>query len=209
MKKLLLSVTKNHDSIDIPEKMALKVLSSTKKCCAACGINIEKNYKIFQQSEKSFIPLCPLCFYSQHLDKLDPKAAGLIIILPELTQIELISLARACAYIKSQHEKYPEEAGAVDIIQIMLNDRAEMATTFFAQEISDPTLLSQVLYSLTDEQYEKREQCLYSLRWLPDMSFFEEDIKIWEADLEKYTPKTEDGKNWIKIIDLVSKKIGS
>lgn len=207
MKKLLLSVTKNHALDEIPEKAVSKILSATKSCCAACGINISKNYKIHQEDSKNQYALCPLCFYSQHLDKLDPKAAGHIIVLPELDQIELLSLARSIECIIQQKEKYPEEAEAVEIIQILLKDRAEMATTFFAQEISDPTLLSQVLYSLNDEQYSKREQCLYSLRWLPDMSFFENDIKLWEEDLDKYTPKTEDGKNWIKIIDMVSKKI--
>jgi len=187
MNKILLSVTKGIEK-DINEATRTKALKKNKESCAACGINIS-DYHHFHEENNKVTALCPLCYYPMHLDKIVAKNPGQIILLPEMSQIELNAMLRAMEYIKMQKENYVEVAEAIEIVDVLLKERADMADTYYSGGISNVNLLSQVLFAFTDEEYNKREIGLYGLRLMHNMDTFQREMKSWEPTLAKFKPE--------------------
>lgn len=191
MNKIILSVTKEDESVlgNLTEQNKLKIVKSAKGRCVACGVNI-MDYHHFHVEENKIIPLCSLCYFPLHLDKIISKNPGNLILLPELSQIELNATLRAMEYIKIKKDDYIEVADAIDIIEVLLKERADMADTYYSNGISNVNLLGQVLFSLTDENYKQREIGLYGIRLMHNMENFEREMKSWELELSKYKPET-------------------
>lgn len=197
MNKITLSITKNFEK-DLTEAIKAKELKRTKNRCSACGIDIS-DYHFFHEENEKVIPLCPLCYYPMHIDKIVYKNPGKIILLPEMSQIELNATVRAIEYIKLQKEEYTEVFEAIDIVSVLLNERADIADTYYSDGISNINLLSQVLFSFSDEDYLKRETGLYGLRLLHNMENYAKEMKSWEKELSKYKPEV-----WKDIIRKVA-----
>lgn len=142
------------------------------------------------------------------MDKIISKNPGQIILLPEMSQIELNATLRAIEYIKikraefidQKKDDYAEVADAIEIIEVLLKERSDMADTYYSQGISNINLLGQVLFSFTDEDYAKRETGLYGLKLMHNMENFGREMKAWETELSKYKPEV-----WKKMIEKVAK----
>ena len=193
MNKLILSVTKSPEK-DITEAIKIKILKKTNHCCSACGIDIA-DYHHFHEDDNKVVALCALCYYPLHLDKIVAKNPGQIILLPEMSQIELNAMLRAMEYIKMQKEEYTEVSEAIEIVEVLLRERADMAETYYIGGISNVNLLSQVLFSFSDEDYAKRETGLYGLKLMHFMENYQKDMKSWDKSLTKYKPES-----WKKMI---------
>lgn len=209
MKKIILSVTKNESSniTDLSEANKLKLIKKNNGKCHACGIDVSV-YNHFHEEDNKIYALCPLCYYPLHLDKIISKNPGQIILLPEMSQIELNATLRAIEYIKikraefidQKKDDYAEVADAIEIIEVLLKERSDMADTYYSQGISNINLLGQVLFSFTDEDYAKRETGLYGLKLMHNMENFGREMKAWETELSKYKPEV-----WKKMIEKVAK----
>ena len=81
-------------------------------------------------------------------------------------------------YIKIKKDDYIEVADAIDIIEVLLKERSDMADTYYSNGISNVNLLGQVLFSLTDENYKQREIGLYGIRLMHNMENFEREMKF-------------------------------
>lgn len=208
MNKLILSVTKGDSKnlSELTEANKIKILKKHDNKCAACSIDIS-DYQNFHEEDNKIVPLCSLCYYPLHIDKIVSKVPGQVILLPEMTQIELNATLRAMEYIKIKREEfkaqkkddYSEVADAIEIIEVLLKERSVMADTYYEQGISNINLLSQVLFSLSDEEYNKREIGLYGLRFMHNMENFGKEMKSWEIELSKYKPEV-----WKSMIKKVS-----
>ena len=180
-KKLKLSVSRFLRK-EIDTKKCTKKLIEQKNKCFYCEINIEKNNKDHQLSEKEedFVMVCPICYYSQHLEELSCSNNGQIILLDGLSQIDLIVLSRTIELIKKLPiEEYEEDVDLASVLRLMLEETAEHANLYFTQGVSDVEIVSQLLINQSDEDYEKREEGLYNLKWLPDYSIFNEELDDW------------------------------
>lgn len=191
MNKVILSVTKEDESVifNLNEQMKSKIVKKQNNKCAACNISV-LDYSIFHFENNKVLALCPLCYYPLHLDKIVSKNPGDIILLPELSQIELNATLRAMEYIKLNKEEYLEVSDAIDIIEVLLKERADMADTYYSSGISNVNLLGQVLFSLSDESYKNRETGLYGIRLMHNMENYEKEMKSWDSELSKYKPET-------------------
>lgn len=189
----------------ISDKNKQKVLSHQKNECNCCGCYINNSYYIHKINEKnsisSYKALCDLCYYSQHLEMLTFENPGNIILLPEITQIELLCLIRSIESIKSLKKHFEEEADSVEIIEVLLKERSELAETYYAPGVSNVDLFTQVLYSLSDKEYALREQGFYNLRWLPNMENFKKHQLEWNEKYKNYNPK-----EWKSLIKKISSK---
>lgn len=198
---MILSITRG-DDYTVPEKAKLKVLKKYDYKCSCCKIEVNEKIAMYHMENKTVFPLCSLCYYPLHLERLIGKDPGKIILMGELSQIELNSLLRSMEFIKFNKERYEEAADSVEIIETVLKERAEMADVYYAQGISNVDLLVQKLYACSDEDYEKRENGLFGLRWFPNMNNFKKDMEFWnEKSFKKYYPE-----NWKKLILTVAKK---
>lgn len=208
MNKIILSVSKNESKnfIDLNEASKAKIVKKHDSKCAACSIDIS-DYHHFHEEGSKIIPLCPLCYYPLHIDKIVTKVPGQVILLPEMTQIELNATLRAMEFIKikrsefatAMKDDYAEVADAIEIIDVLLKERADLADTYYSEGISNINLLSQVLFALTDEEYDKREIGLYGLKFMHNMSNYSKEMKSWDIELSKYKPEV-----WKKMIKKVA-----
>lgn len=188
MNKILLSVSKGIEK-EITEVIKAKVLKKTNNCCSACGIGIV-DYNHFHEEDNKLSALCPLCYFPMHIDKIVAKNPGQIILLPEMTQIEVNAMLRAMAYINIHKEDYMEVSEAVEIVDVLFKERADLADTYYSNGISNVNLLSQVLFAFTDEDYNQREKGLYGLRLMHNMDNYSKEMKSWDKELSKFTPDT-------------------
>jgi len=208
MNKIILSVSKNESKnfLDLNEAGKTKLVKKHNSKCAECAIDIS-DYHYFHEEGSKIIPLCPLCYYPLHIDKLVSKVPGQVILLPEMTQIELNATLRAMEFIKikrsefaaAMKDDYAEVADAIDIIEVLLKERADLADTYYSEGISNINLLSQVLFALSDEDYDKRETGLYGLKLMHNMSNYSKEMKSWDIELSKYKPEV-----WKKMIKKVA-----
>ena len=87
-------------------------------------------------------------------------------------------------------DKYEEIVDSIEIIETVLAERSEMADVYFASGVSNVDLIVQKLYSCSDEDYDKRENGLFGLRWMPNLKGFKKDMDYWsEKEFEKYSPE--------------------
>ncbi len=187
MKELILSINKNSELLkSITEKKSKK--------CDFCNIPTEK-YSHTHIKDGDIHTSCSLCFYSEHLDELKTLKNGSIIMMPELTQVELFSLLRMIWYMESLEEdskddRYEEIFDSVRNINGLIKERIEFSTYYYTEGVDNVNVLINFLHSIDEEKYLKRNIGLKNLLWLPDKEPFQKEIKYWiDAEYNKYHPK--------------------
>lgn len=159
-------------------------LSAQKGLCKTCSIDIKKHAR-YEQIENSdgnidVVALCAVCHSSQHLEELPPESSGKMIMLADVTQVELIALSRMIALMKKLNaDDYDADIESASMIYMLMEANKEQSDVYFASGASDVELVAQMLSNQDDESYAKREEGLFTLRWLPDYSYFEKEINYW------------------------------
>lgn len=202
---LILSVSRFFSDEISDEKRKL-ILSSQKGRCKVCQIDIRKSSRINQDDEKTEpYAVCPVCYYSQHLEMLPESMQGRIVMLPDISQVDLIVLSRTIAMFKMlDSEHFGDEIESADLIAMLLNEYYNQSETYYAPGSSEVDLVAQVLSNQSDEDYSQREKGLYGLRWIPDYNLFENEMDYWYKTMfstkkSPYHPsKWEDMSNKIK-----------
>lgn len=188
---IVLGVTKIIQD-ELKEKYKEKIIQKSNNICSCCGASIKESYFIDKINEDnnlgSYRALCDLCFYANHLEMLTFEDPGKIILLPEISQLDLLNIVRGIEHIKSLRTDYEEEADSVEIIEVLIQERADLAETFYAPGISNVDLFTQVLYSFSEEKYSRRSEGFYNLRWLPNMNNFEKHQNEWNETNKNFTP---------------------
>lgn len=190
--KLILSVTRDFSSKEEENKKE-EILSQQKHTCKSCMINIKKHGKIEKTSD-GLVGLCSICYASQHLETLPHSSSGKIIMLSGISQVDLIATSRMVMLIKRlSSEEYGEDMDSAGLIHMLLSEAGQHAESFYAIGASDVELIAQMLSNQDDNSYEKREDGLHNMRWLPDYDYFEKEMDYWyetlmEKEKSKYHP---------------------
>ena len=187
MKELILSINKNSE--------VLKSINEKKsKHCDFCNIPTEK-YSHTHSKDGEVYTSCSLCFYAEHLDELKTLKNGSIIMMPELTQVELFSLLRMIWYMESleddsKDDRYEEIFDSVRNINGLIRERIEFSTYYYTEGVDNVNVLINFLHSIDEEKYLQRDIGLKNLLWLPDKEPFQKEIQYWiDAEYNKYHPK--------------------
>lgn len=181
------------------------ILSEQKGRCKACQIDIRKHNRMHKDTEDGKpYALCPVCYYSQHLEILPDNACGRMVLMPDIPQLELIVLTRTIAMMaKLNAEDYADEIDNSDLIKMLIEENHSQANQYYATGAAEVDLVAQVLSNQSDEDYAKRKEGLYGLRWIPDYSFFEEEIEYWYKTMLSSKKATYHPSKW----EDLSKKI--
>jgi hypothetical protein len=202
--KLRLSVTRDFSS-QCEEKEKNEILEKQKHRCKACSISIKK-YAKFEKTKEGYVGLCSVCHASQHLETLPQKSAGKIIMLPEISQVDLIALSRMIMLIKRlPSEEHSEDMDSAGLIHMLLNEAGQHAESFYASGASDVELVAQMLSNQTDEAYEQREKGLYNMKWLPDYDYFKKEMDYWFKVLMENEKSTYHPTKWENLHNMYLK----
>lgn len=207
-KNIKLSVTRKF--IDLPsEKEQEKIIKSQGSKCAYCGIDIEKHGKIHAEDENEFIGLCSICFHSQHIEMLNGESDGQIVMMGDLSQLELIILSRTIELIKRlDPEEFAEDIDSSMVIRMLLEEGANNAETYYAEGSSDIELVAQALSNQTEEEYSKREEGLYTMKWLPNYDSFSIELDYWFEKLMSNETSQYHPSKWESMMQKMKNKKG-
>lgn len=207
-KNIKLSVTRKF--IDLPsEKEQEKIIKSQDCKCAYCGIDIEKHGKIHAEDENEFMGLCSICFYSQHIEMLNGESDGQIVMMGDLNQLELIILSRTIELIKRlDPEEFAEDIDSSMVIRMLLEEGANNAETYYAEGSSDIELVAQALSNQTEEDYSKREDGLYTMKWLPNYDSFSIELDYWFEKLMSNESSQYHPSKWESMMQKMKSKKG-
>lgn len=166
---------------------------------------------------------CPLCHQVFHIGLAGMKEGGEIVYMPELEQAELNQLALVMWLVTetevSQFKDpahallFTRLAGRAKTIEgalgnrrgtVLLRLKEALKNTSFPQTLLDrikpahlsPSMFSNVLMSLSDDDYEKRKDLLGGLRLFPSATRFRERIAHWNAEQGGTLP----AHAWYKIV---------
>lgn len=216
IEKMPLSINIDGANKNIKDDVKKKIFDSQKGRCLSCKVkmDIDAHYQIIGDN---IVSLCSLCYYPLNLNEVTTGKDS-IILIPEISQLELNALQRALEITRFHIEsttKLIEEGkkvgetyeieelkATVDIINIILKERADFTDTYYSVGSSDVDIVASGLQKLKKEEYEKRAVGLYGLRLFHDMSKYQDQLKIWAVDYNKYRFD-----NWRKLITETVKKM--
>lgn len=206
MSNIKLSVTRKF--IDLPsEKKQKDIIESQNGECYFCGIDINKHAKFHSENEKDCKALCTICYHSQHIEILNGETDGNIVMMGDLSQLELIVLSRTIELIKRlDPEEFAEDIDSSIVIRMLLEEGSNNAETYFAEGSSDIELVAQVLSNQTDEEYEQREDGLYTMKWLPNYDSFKIELDYWFEQIMKDEDSMYHPSKWESMMQQMKKK---
>lgn len=194
---LVLSVERDKKVLD---QKKLKLLDK-KTHCDFCGIELfeDRNYHL---KNDNYYLSCKMCYYVENLEKVISMDKGSIILMPEISQIELNNIVRIIWFLQSiEDEKYIDKIdNAINLLE-QIKERENFVESYYTEGANDVNIIINFLYNVKKEKYDKREIGFHGLLWLPPKSIFENEIISWNKSLIKYHPA-----NFEKII-LELKKI--
>lgn len=185
------------------EKAKSNLAKKQKHKCHFCSVKLTKKSFLLEEGVNKAVA-CNVCMHVRCLERLPNNNEGRIIMMPEISQVEIISLVRAMHYLKLMSNGVEDEMDSLNLIEEEFIERAEIANHYYSNGISDPVIMIQLLLSLhkeDEEEYKKRELALFGLRWVPNISYYKEEESILKEDYQKYNPK-----NWNKLIKSVINK---
>lgn len=163
-----------------------KILQRDKEACRFCGykgetlevINYDGNYQ--NNTSKNLITACVFCARCTLLDyyKLDYAGGDRIIFLPELSQAQLNTLCQVL-FCEGSGDSNSEGTYNAKIILSQLLDRANFLDEQAGCQLSHPGLF---LYYLNSQS--ANPDLINKLRWLPDLSEYQDAVKIWKVEME-------------------------
>lgn len=195
--KLILSVKTTIKDDAKREKLLLKNQNNK---CLCCGIKLTKNKYILSESGKDAL-VCQMCMHIRNMEKLPNLHEGKIIMMPEISQADLLNLMRAIYYFKQMGDKIEDDIDSIELIEEELNERTEVANHYYSPGISNPLIMIQLLLSLSEDEYTKREVALFGLRWVPSMEYYKDEHTELKGEFAKFNPK-----NWNKLIKTIIEK---
>lgn len=190
-----------------------KILARDNHTCHYCGFRSEKyqeihhiNHNHSDFNEDNLTTICPLCHQSFHLSTCSQTKGGIIIWLPEISQVDLNNL---CRFIfMAQKCKQDKWNGISRKMFSNLQSRMNFVTNELGAEAHEPIVLAQALLKIPEEKFDP--VILSSLRLLPFASRFELELDYWTKNVygdfavegwSKLVPES------LNIFDLKNKQI--
>lgn len=179
-----------------------KVLARDGNACKYCGFKAQKWQEIHHLDDdhannnlSNLVTACPFCHQCFHLGLAGSTAGGMLIWLPEISQVNLNHLARAL-FVAMRDDKSKMYAAASGLY-MSLESRGVFMEQHFAAGAANPGVLGQAFLKMKKEDYEKRESFLKNIRLLPQRSRFEPQIKYWAETVFRDLPP----ESWDRLIN--------
>lgn len=181
MDDIKLSVTRNFIKSPEDKSEQEKILASQNHVCKFCEIDIKEHACFhYEENDNKFIGLCKVCYSSQHLESIPSNKAGKIIMISNVSQLDIIHLSRTIEYIKKlDMDEFSDDIDSATMIRYLLEESENYAERYYGDGSSDVELVAQMLSNQNDEMYERRYEGLYNMRWLPDYNYFKEELDYW------------------------------
>lgn len=165
-----------------------------------CGnpIHSENFYVLCEESDAERI-ICPMCYYPMNLDSIASTNMGILIYSPDMSQEQVNSLAIMLTYLKSFDDEDLYEL-TEDLMSI-LKKRQDLLESVYGEGTSDPAIFCQFLFSMEDDEYANREKFVNGIRFLPDSSVINSDVKFYQTNILKNFHPTK----WRSLLQSISK----
>lgn len=195
MSNLILSATRaswqipahhgtEQDAAESMKDARAKVLARDDYTCKFCSFKAKKWQEVHHinddhsnMSLSNLATACSFCHQCFHLGLAGSTAGGMLIWLPEMTQIELNHLSRAL-FVAMRDDKSKVYAAASGLY-MSLESRGVFMEQHFAAGASDPGVLGQAFLKMKPDTYKDRGSFLKNIRLLPQRSRFEPQVKYW------------------------------
>lgn len=159
--------------------------------CRYCGFKATKHQEIHHidgdhhnQEPTNLLTVCNLCHQVHHLGMSGARNAGFIAALPELTQIEVNHIARAC--LVAQRLGNRDIADRLTGLYALMQARSDGLKNAFNHDISSPLLLAELLASWDEQRYAGRDTSLAVLRLVPtEAAFSAGQLDYYAQNLKK------------------------
>ena len=159
--------------------------------CRYCGFKATKHQEIHHvdgdhhnHEATNLLTVCNLCHQVHHLGMSGARNAGVIAALPELTQVEVNHIARACFVAQRLGER--DTGDRLTGLYALLQARSDGLKSAFNHDISSPLLLAELLASWDDERYAARDGALAALRLVPtEAAFCAGQLDYYAQNLKK------------------------
>lgn len=149
--------------------------------CAYCGYHttklnlVNKNFDYHDNSKENIIPACSLCTPSVVMDGFgqDPDFGGLIVFVPELTQIQLNHLVRA---FLASSEKNAAFSSRLNEVYLSIEERKEYVEKVFGKNSYKVEYFAQGLLDIFIDAKKLQHPIFKNLRFLPDKAKLKNEI---------------------------------
>ena len=170
MKDLFIGVNRDKDISKFNKKQIRKC--EKKKFCDFCGINIESDHNFHQKGSELYAS-CSICYYTENLDEIVAMKKGSIILMPEMTQVELNAMLRLIWYYESiEEEDMIDKIDTIGNLYSQIRERENFVESYYSEGASDIDIVINSLYNFKKERYEKRDVGMYGLLWMPEKDIF-------------------------------------
>lgn len=193
LQSLTLSATHSNWRLFMVRKTDKAFLSFQKKVfrrddysCQFCGFQAEE-YMDVVNADGSFhnnkmnnlitaCCLCSQCFFMESVGR-DEHSGGVLILLPEMTQIELNAM---CHVLFTAIVGGTKAATQARNIYRSFKLRSQQAEKLLGEGLSQPALLGRLLVDYGEKECQAvQQQLAHSIRLLPDLQRFAEPVKTW------------------------------
>ena len=157
--------------------------------CQFCGFIARKHMEVINKDGNFYnnkidnlVTVCCLCTQCFFLESVGhgEYGGGVLIVLPEMTQIELIASCHVMFHsILSEGRASHHSRGVYRSLRL----RAQQAEKILGKGMSSPSLLGRLLVDCNDKQRDIIQYKIQScIKLLPDLQLFAEIIKEWAKE---------------------------
>lgn len=205
----------------LPADVRQRILERDDHTCQCCGFRSKKyqgihflNGKSDDLSDKNMVTTCIFCHQCFHLDKVPAMRSGVLVWLPEISQVDLHHIIRAI-YV-ARISQGPVADAARRALDVLMQRREEARNRI---GIDDPLVLAAVLQDyITPSHYKQRGEKLEGIRLLPldrriiqeaDLQFnqFPQILAYWRSKDGPFGGKTP--KDWLRIYKETEERVAA
>jgi len=216
------SVFRKDDNIDAQEladegfkKARPLALDRDNNTCVFCGFSSPKWQEVRHLDNnhsnndlKNLRTTCALCHQIFHLGFAGMRKSGLVVYMPEISQVDLNNIVRTIWIgISSKQEPWAEVGNEIyDSFKSRVNDTDKILKKYFSNfetKPSDPLTIANALSVMDDKDYNNRINLVRDLRLLPLPQPFMSQIEFWKLHNSKFIPP----KTWGNIHKKIKEKI--
>jgi intracellular multiplication protein IcmJ len=168
-----------------------KILLRDDYTCYYCNFKSQEHQEIHHFNhnhedfnEKNLTTVCPLCHQVFHLSTCSQSTGGSIIVLKDISQVDLNNLCRMLFVARS--------SGVKEWVNVskQIYDTLRSTITIIDQQISpngsEPMIFAQTLHNLSETVL--NEEHMKSFKLLPKYNRFEKQIEYWRDNVFKELP---------------------
>jgi len=157
------------------------VCNSFDQKCAYCGYAsdknnlVNKNFDYHDNSKNNIVPACTLCTPCVVMDGFgqDPAFGGVIVFIPEFTQIQINHLVRA---LYASSEKNATYHSRLNEIFLSFEERKEYVEKIFGKNSFQIEYFAQGLLDIFIDSKKLQHPIFKNLRFLPDKAKLKNEI---------------------------------